>query len=79
MPTSSPLASRTTSQRPATSRTPGPWRCYVWRSASAPLAEQHVIDAIRAARTSGMSWSAIGAFVGTSGEAARQRYADKVA
>ncbi|HEX6758821.1 MAG TPA: hypothetical protein VF086_10505 [Propionibacteriaceae bacterium] len=42
-------------------------------------AEQHVIDAIRAARTAGMSWSAIGAFVGTSGEAARQRYADKVA
>ena len=41
-------------------------------------AEQHVIDAIRAARTAGMSWSAIGAFVGTSGEAARQRYADKV-
>ena len=33
-------------------------------------AEQHVIDAIRAARASGMSWSAIGAFVGTSGEAA---------
>ena len=42
-------------------------------------AEQHVIDAIRAARKSGMSWSAIGAFVGTSGEAARQRYSDKVA
>lgn len=42
-------------------------------------AEQHVLDAIRAARTSGMSWSAIGALVGTSGEAARQRYADKVA
>ena len=42
-------------------------------------AEQHVVDAIRAARASGMSWSAIGAFVGTSGEAARQRYADKVA
>ena len=42
-------------------------------------AEQHVIDAIRTARASGMSWSAIGAFVGTSGEAARQRYADKVA
>ena len=38
-----------------------------------------VIDAIRTARASGMSWSAIGAFVGTSGEAARQRYADKVA
>ena len=42
-------------------------------------AEQRVIDAIRAARTSGMPWPAIGAFVGTSGEAVRQRYADKVA
>jgi len=41
-------------------------------------AEQQVIDAIRAARRSGMSWSAIGTFVGTSGEAARQRYSDKV-
>jgi hypothetical protein len=30
-------------------------------------AERHFIDAIRAARESGMSWSAIGAFVGTSG------------
>jgi hypothetical protein len=42
-------------------------------------AERHVIDAIRTARTSGMSWAAIGAFVGTSGEAARQRYSGKVA
>jgi hypothetical protein len=39
-------------------------------------AERHVIEAVRAARTSGMSWSAIGNFVGTTGEAARQRYAD---
>ena len=37
-------------------------------------AERHCIDAIRTARESGMSWAAIGAFVGTSGEAARQRY-----
>jgi hypothetical protein len=42
-------------------------------------AERHFIDAIRTARESGMSWSAIGAFVGTSGEAARQRYSRKVA
>jgi hypothetical protein len=42
-------------------------------------AERHIIDAISAARASGMSGSAIGSFVGTSGEAARQRYADKVA
>lgn len=42
-------------------------------------AERHLIDAIRAARQSGMSWSAIGTFVGTSGEAARQKYSGKVA
>lgn len=42
-------------------------------------AERHVVDAVRAARASGMSWSAIGSLVGTSGEAARQRYAGKVA
>ena len=42
-------------------------------------AERHVIDAIRAARHAGLSWAAIGAFIGTSGEAARQRYASKVA
>ena len=42
-------------------------------------AERHMIDAIRLARESGMSWSAIGLFVGTTGEAVRQRYSDKVA
>ena len=42
-------------------------------------AEKHLIEAIRAARESGMSWSAIGALVGTSGEAARQRYSGRVA
>lgn len=42
-------------------------------------AERHLIDAIRKAREAGMPWSAIGTFVGTSGEAARQRYANKVA
>lgn len=42
-------------------------------------AERHVLDAIKAARKSGMSWAAIGLFVGTSGEAARQRYGSRVA
>ncbi len=42
-------------------------------------AERHVIEAVRKARHSGMTWAAIGLFIGTSGEAARQRYADKVA
>lgn len=38
-------------------------------------AERHVVDAIRSARQAGLSWNAIGSFVGTTGEAARQRYA----
>ncbi len=42
-------------------------------------AERHIVDVVKAARESGMSWSAIGLFVGTTGEAARQRYANKVA
>ena len=42
-------------------------------------AERHLLDAIKAARKAGMSWSTIGNFVGTSGEAARQRYGNKVA
>lgn len=42
-------------------------------------AERHVVEAVRIARHAGMSWSAIGTFVGTSGEAARQRYGRLVA
>lgn len=42
-------------------------------------AERHLIEAVQAARQSGMSWSAIGTLVGTSGEAARQKYSGKVA
>ena len=42
-------------------------------------AERHLLEAVRAAREAGMPLSAIGSFVGTSGEAARQRYGKKVA
>lgn len=37
-------------------------------------AERKVADAVSVARADGHSWAAIGAMVGTSGEAARQRY-----
>lgn len=37
-------------------------------------AEQRVTDSVRRARADGHSWASIGAMVGTSGEAARQRY-----
>lgn len=42
-------------------------------------AERHVLDAVKAAGEAGLSWASIGLFVGTSGEAARQRYGSKVA
>jgi DNA-binding ferritin-like protein len=42
-------------------------------------AERHLIEAVREARQAGLSWAAIGQLVGTSGEAARQRYAKRVA
>lgn len=37
-------------------------------------AEQRVTDAVEKARGDGHSWASIGAMIGTSGEAARQRY-----
>ena len=37
-------------------------------------AESDLVDAVGTARSDGHSWAAIGAMVGTSGEAARQRY-----
>ncbi|MCA0337460.1 MAG: hypothetical protein LCH66_11435 [Actinobacteria bacterium] len=41
-------------------------------------AERHLISAVKTAREAGMSWATIGTFVGTSGEAARQRYSSRV-
>lgn len=41
-------------------------------------AERHILEAVKTARHRGMSWSAIGTFIGTSGEAARQRYASRI-
>lgn len=37
-------------------------------------AERELSDAVNAARADGHAWAAIGAMVGTTGEAARQRY-----
>ena len=42
-------------------------------------AERHLIEAVQQARAAKLSWSAIGTLVGTSGEAVRQRYSEKVA
>lgn len=40
-------------------------------------AEQRVTEEVRRARADGHSWASIGAMIGTSGEAARQRYGQK--
>lgn len=42
------------------------------------LMERELVDAVREARDAGASWNKIGKELGTTGEAARQRYADKV-
>ncbi len=41
-------------------------------------AEQRVTEAVEKARSEGHSWASIGAMVGTSGEAARQKYSRAV-
>lgn len=41
-------------------------------------AEQRLADAVATAHEAGHSWTSIGAMLGTSGEAARQRYARPV-
>jgi hypothetical protein len=42
------------------------------------LIERELVEMVRLARTDGATWAAIGRELGTSGEAARQRYVDKV-
>lgn len=42
------------------------------------LIERHILELVRLARASGESWAAIGRELGTTGEAARQRYADRL-
>lgn len=54
--------------------TPGSLRFIAYRRA---LAERELADAARTAHEQGMSWRAIGEAIGTSGEAARQRYGSK--
>ncbi|MFT4299358.1 MAG: hypothetical protein QM597_06985 [Aeromicrobium sp.] len=44
-----------------------------WRRARA---EQGLADAVKQAREASLSWRAVGEAIGTTGEAARQRYAD---
>jgi hypothetical protein len=63
--------------KPADERDPGSLlalRAAVQRRADA---EREIVSAIDQARKQGLSWKAIGSIIGTSGEAARQRYGPK--
>lgn len=40
-------------------------------------AERDIVYAVRDARAAGLSWAFIGTYLGTTGEAARQRYSDR--
>ena len=75
------LAARFESYEPDPADELDAWAVALLRAAIAERseAERHLIEAVRKAREAGMSWSVIGTFVGTSGEAARQRYSSKVA
>jgi hypothetical protein len=50
-----------------------------WAVLARATAEQAVVDAVMDARAAGLSWREIGASLGTSGEAARQKYGEPVA
>jgi hypothetical protein len=41
-------------------------------------AEREMVEGVRVARQRGVSWRQIGSVVGTSGQAAQHRYADKI-
>ncbi|TDE14148.1 hypothetical protein [Jiangella asiatica] len=42
-------------------------------------AERDILEAVRDARAAGLAWWLIGSYLGTSGEAARQRYGKLIA
>jgi hypothetical protein len=42
------------------------------------LVERDILESVRRARDAGASWTTIGAELGTTGEAARQRYGSRL-
>lgn len=59
---------------PAQAKDGAPLRAVAAAARARAAAEQEVADAVAAARSEGVSWNAIGMMLGTSGQAARQRY-----
>lgn len=70
------LAGRFESYEPATGdeRDPEAYKALRHAADSRAQAERSIVEAIERARASGYSWRTIGSLLGTSGEAARQRY-----
>lgn len=70
------LAKRFEDYEPATGdeRDPRAWDVLRRAAVSRSQAEREVLDAVDRARGEGYSWAEIGSLLGTSGEAARQRY-----
>ncbi|MDP9406921.1 MAG: hypothetical protein M3P95_03260 [Actinomycetota bacterium] len=60
--------------RPEDERDPQAYRALREAALTRAEAERSVQQAVTQARASGYSWRSIGAVIGTSGEAARQRY-----
>lgn len=73
------LASRFDDYEPAAGdeRDPAPYLALREAVASRSEAERSIREAVAAARSHGYSWAFVGKILGTSGEAARQRYGHK--
>lgn len=73
------LASRFEKYEPAAGDERDPAAYLALREAvvSRSEAERSIVEAVAAARSHGYSWAFIGKIIGTSGEAARQRYGHK--
>lgn len=73
------LALRFESFEPATGdeRDPAAYQALREAVVSRSEAERSIREAVAAARSHGYSWAFIGKIIGTSGEAARQRYGHK--
>lgn len=78
MLTSSLSASRTTNPSPATSV---PLEEYLLQRAALQRArgERQIVDAVTGPRAEGITWQRIGELLGTSAQAAQQRYGSVVA
>jgi hypothetical protein len=70
------LADRFESYEPASGdeRDPEAYKALRRAVDSRAQAERSIVKAVERARASGYSWRSIGSLIGTSGEAARQRY-----